>query len=203
MSPDRWFSIDASSHLRKLRDYHHHLPGGFILDLIRSAIKRGAGHVALRLETNRLELEDDAPPMEETLPGRIRDLTRTNLPDDSRERIIHDLMDPPGLGWISILAMQPESLAFYIRKNEEEGIGYAFEPGGDMSITPSDFSPGSTQNRIVITTNRHNLLSHLPAVRSATTSAQAGISINGLPVRQRSVLKNVFLSRQFRLPPFS
>lgn len=178
------------------------MPAGFILDLIRYAIKRGASRLILRLESKSLSLDDDAPAMKEGWISQIFDLTRSDLADATRERIIHDMLDPPGLGLISAFAAQPESLRFYIRHDDKECRRIDLEPGSRIKITTEPCLSASTNNRTILFNGNGNFLAYLPLIRSACVMAGAGIEINGFAVKRGSLLKNVLLSRHFRLPPF-
>ncbi|MBN1196481.1 MAG: hypothetical protein JXA62_03660, partial [Candidatus Aminicenantes bacterium] len=116
MTSRGWFSVDARAHMRKLADFHYHHPGGFILDLIRGGIKRGARRIRVELAPGCVCVADNGPPPSRQILDSLQFLAKPGIGETRLEQLIHELLDPPGIGWLAVFASSPQQVTIRVRR---------------------------------------------------------------------------------------
>ncbi|HDP95190.1 MAG TPA: hypothetical protein ENN40_07515 [Candidatus Aminicenantes bacterium] len=193
-----WFSVDARAHMRKLSDFHFHHPGGFILDLIRGAVKRGARRVRVELSPGCVRVADNgSTPSRQTLES-LRLLAKPGINENRLEHLIHELLDPPGIGWLAVFAPSPLQATIRVRRESQ---------WKRIDLFPFHKSPqGNSQTDVMTGMNtvvsvlipENTLPCSLSRLRESCRAATARIEVNDQLVKQGHLLSHTFLARQLR-----
>ena len=197
MSSGQWFSVDSGAHLRKISGFHHHQPGGFLLDLIRVALRRGAKRIRIDLTPGCLRISDNAPvPNRETLAA-LQDLAGPGISETHRERLIHELLSPPGIGWLAVFTPQPRQVTVQLRRGTD-CRHFAIFPGARAAENQACALPAAMNTMVSILEPRLSPPPSVEWVRQSCRAAPAVIEINGNTVQPNHLLPDTFLAR--RLP---
>ena len=195
MTAAPWFSVDAGAHLRKLSGFHYHQNEGFLLDLIRGALKRGARNIRVDTSAVGYQVADDGTPPPSATLESLRSLARHDLGETRAESLIHGLLSPPGIGWLAIFAPRPGSAVVQVRR-----------PGGWVHIPIIPPHPGDSAIPDPRLSGFHTVISlkncrgtgeiSIARLVDSSRAALARIRINGMDVRRGHLLTHTFMARK-------
>jgi len=202
LTANEWFSVDSGAHLRKLSGFHYHHNEGFLLDLVRGAVRRGARNIQVEIKPRGFRIADDGNVPDPSTLQSLRELARHDLEEARTESLIHRMIISPGIGWLAIFAPQPETAVIQVRRS-----------GGwdHVSIIPGDLeNPASHDSRlagfhtIVVLENCRRTADISPLrLMDFLRAAPATIRINGEEVRPGHLLAGTIMARRLKRGPHS
>jgi hypothetical protein len=110
MSPSNLFSIDVDAHLKKAASHTFGSPSHYPVELVRSALRRGARQVDIKITRNRIETRDNGSGLD---PASIKTLTCLLDPRQSiagKEEAVEALQTRSGFGLLALFASFPEKI---------------------------------------------------------------------------------------------
>jgi hypothetical protein len=137
---NRLLSIDVDAHLEKLATRSYRSPAHFPVELVRSALKRGAEKIDIQIEKNRFEIRDDGRPLDSTQLELLKSLLDTAAADKSREQAIIDLQDSDGIGLLAIFSSSPTRIDILTSGQSKEHI-LAFDRGAINRFESRNLGP--------------------------------------------------------------
>lgn len=196
MTSREWFSVDARAHMQKLSDFHYHHPGGFILDLIRGAIKRGARRIRVELTPGRVCVADNGRPPSLKLMDSLQFLAKPGIRENRLEQLIHELLDPPGIGWLAVFAPSPRQVTIQVRRDGQWKRTDLY-PVLKGPVKNEQLAVLMGMNTVVDVCSPGNTLPcSLSWLRESCRAANAGIEVNRQLVKRGHLLPHTFLARQ-------
>ena len=107
---DDLLSIDVDAHLKKLAGHTYKSPLHYPVELVRSALRRGADRIRIRLDKRHVRIRDNGAGIPLKQIDALADILEADLDPDRRERAILNLQREEGLGLLAILTPTPRRL---------------------------------------------------------------------------------------------
>lgn len=104
------FSIDVDAHLKKAASHTFGSPAHYPVELVRSALARGAQQVQVSLSKYHIQVDDDGKGL---APEAIQTLVRLMNPDVSvadKEAAVEALQTRDGMGLLAVFAANPDEV---------------------------------------------------------------------------------------------
>lgn len=105
--PADLLSIDVDAHLQKLAANTFGSRFHYPVELVRSALKRGAQQVEITINLKDIEIRDDGRGIEKEQLALLRDLLAPGQPAAVREQSIEKMKTPQGIGLLAIFSPSP------------------------------------------------------------------------------------------------
>ncbi|MDQ1355168.1 MAG: hypothetical protein QG657_5478 [Acidobacteriota bacterium] len=136
------FSIDVEAHLKKAASHTFGSSSHYPVELVRAALKRGAGEVAIRVGRTRIQVTDNGPGMDTDALKTLTTLLDPTQPTELKEAAVETLQDRSGFGLLAIFAPAPSKI---IIENVSvlEKTCIVFEKGRMKKFYSCDLSVGT------------------------------------------------------------
>ncbi|MBN2358084.1 MAG: hypothetical protein JXR83_01440 [Deltaproteobacteria bacterium] len=161
-APGDLFSIDVDAELGKICGRSFRSPHHYPVELVRSALARGAARVALRLGRGRLEIEDDGAPLAAAQVTGLARLLDRDAPAEQRQQALYEMEQGAAGNLLALLAPAPSAVEL--------------RTGGG----------GGQGQRLLLRRGRVTLDDRAPARRGTAIA----IARRGDPARERAVLRD-------------
>jgi len=169
------FSIDVEAHLKKAASHTFGSPSHYPVELVRAALRRGAGEVDIRVGRTRIQATDNGSGLDAEALKTLTCLLDPTQPTELKEAAVETLQNRGGFGLLAIFAPAP-------RKILVENVSIlgktriVFEKGRLEKFNSCDLSVGT---RITL----FGVAGRSPArekyiLRAYCLSVQAGIYLN-------------------------
>jgi len=110
MSPSRLFSIDVDAHLKKAASHTFGSSSHYPVELVRSALRRGAQQVDIEISRNRIRVLDNGRGIDEASIKILTSLLDATQPTKVKEEAVEALQTRKGFGLLALFASSPEKI---------------------------------------------------------------------------------------------
>lgn len=189
---DSLLSIDVNGHLQKLADHTHRSPYHYPVELVRTALSRGADHIDIRIQQQRLEMVDNGGGIEE---GQIRDLLQLldpGQPAAVREEAIEALYDRQGIGLLAIFSPSPHTILIEnVSSQKKQKMQLLYQKGRTRISEAVGLSGGT---RIVLLRKTDGRDQEISILRHYCRGVEKEIVLNGRPLEREAIVKGAMVS---------
>jgi hypothetical protein len=187
-------TVDADAHLQKLAACMFPTPAQLPVELVRSALKRGAASVAVEVESGRLFVADDG---EGITGSQWQELARALDSSGSvvdRERAIESLQSAasPGIGLLAVFVPGARSIAIE-NANRADSMAMRFAAGSVRLLPAAPHAPGT---RITITRRRAAVDAEMKLLRELCSAVPQEISLNRRAIEKKNLLRNSLVRKE-------
>jgi len=133
MNPLDVLSIDVDAEIRKLPANTFPTHEEYVVELVRSALDRGATEVRVFLGRTRVEMIDNGRPIPAATLADLRDVFDSDLPADRRQSALAPFLGPDGIGLLAAWAPSPKHVRIESAEGRLDGdtaLGTWSPPGG-------------------------------------------------------------------------
>jgi hypothetical protein len=185
-------SIDADAHLRKLTAHMLPSPALLPVELVRSALKRGAVAIAVEVQAGRIVISDNGSGIGAAEWQAIACLADTGQNSVAREKAMARLLDPahPGIGLLAVF--YPGARSVRIENARQEGKNTMRIAAGRIGLQDTCSLPRGTC--ITIMRRRGPSAEEKMLLAELCAAAQAEISINGRQLKKKPLLPDALVS---------
>lgn len=193
------FSVDADAHLRKLAASMFPTPAQLPVELVRAALGRGAGTVAVEVRRRLLEVADDGAAIAEAEWRALGCALDGSRPALEREQAIAALHESarPGIG--PLAALLPGALDILIASpgaGSRPGLRLA---GGTLRFVPlAGPRPGT---RIVVRRRHGDADAERRLLAELCAGVDAAISLNGRAIEKKPILRRALVRQALEPGP--
>ncbi len=110
MSPSNLFSIDVDAHLKKAASHTFGSPSHYPVELVRSALRRGARQVDIKITHNCIEIRDNGSGLDSASIKTLTSLLDPRQPIAVKEEAVEALQTRSGFGLLALFASSPEKI---------------------------------------------------------------------------------------------
>jgi hypothetical protein len=110
MSPSHLFSIDVDAHLKKAASHTFGSPSHYPVELVRSALRRGARQVDIKITGSRIEIRDNGSGLDPASIKTLTSLLDPRQPIIVKEEAVEALQTRSGFGLLALFASSPEKI---------------------------------------------------------------------------------------------
>jgi hypothetical protein len=110
MTPSNLFSIDVDAHLKKAASHTFGSPSHYPVELVRSALRRGAQQVDIKITRNRIETRDNGSGLDPASIKTLISLLDPRQPIAVKEEAVEALQTRSGFGLLALFASSPEKI---------------------------------------------------------------------------------------------
>jgi hypothetical protein len=110
MSPSNLFSIDVDAHLKKAASHTFGSSSHYPVELVRSALRRGAREVDIEIGRNRLRVRDNGRGIDAASIKILTRLMDPAQPPAVKEEAVEALQTRKGFGLLALFASSPEKI---------------------------------------------------------------------------------------------
>ncbi len=110
MSPSNLFSIDVDAHLKKAASHTFGSSSHYPVELVRSALRRGAREVDIEISRNRIRVRDNGPGIDAASIKTLTCLMDPTQPTAVKEEAVEALQTRKGFGLLALFAFSPEKI---------------------------------------------------------------------------------------------
>jgi hypothetical protein len=104
------FSIDVDAHLKKAASHTFGSPAHYPVELVRAALRRGAGQVDVTFSKNRIQVEDNGKGMDSKAIETLICLMNPSVPVAEKEAAVEAMQTREGMGLLAIFAPDPSEV---------------------------------------------------------------------------------------------
>ncbi|MCX6556093.1 MAG: hypothetical protein NTW95_01450 [Candidatus Aminicenantes bacterium] len=187
-------SIDADAHLQKLTANMFPSPALLPVELVRSALKRAAAAISIRVDSERIEIADDGAGIGCEEWRALACLGNGSQDAVAREKAMASLQDAgrPGIGLLAVFC--PGIRAVQIENSGQAAKGTLSIAAGRSELRDGNSWPRGT--RITIRRRRGPAAEEraLLAELCAAAAVAGEIVINGRPLKKKQLLKDCLVS---------
>jgi hypothetical protein len=182
MIDDSLFSIDTAAHLRKMAASTFRQPAFYPVELVRTALRRGAKRVDIRSRRGLLEMDDDGAAIpEQELDALERIFTPGTNPGE-REAAIDSFSGATGIGLLALFALpaerfEVESGTADARRKLIVSSGELIVSSGELIVGPASSIGPQTSLRIAST--GRNWKAEQEALRLHCRFTTSAVYLNG------------------------
>lgn len=101
------FSIDVDAHLKKAASHTFGSPAHYPVELVRSALGRGAGQVHVTLSNNHIQVEDNGKGLDREAIDTLVRLMNPSVSIADKEAAVEALQTRDGMGLLAVFAANP------------------------------------------------------------------------------------------------
>lgn len=136
------FSIDVEAHLKKAASHTFGSPSHYPVELVRAALRRGAGEVDIRMGRTRIRVTDNGAGLDADALKTLTCLLDPTQPTGLKETAVEIVQDRAGFGLLAIFAPAPGKI---IVENVSvlEKTRIVFEKGRLEKFNSCDLSVGT------------------------------------------------------------
>lgn len=190
------FSVDADAHLRKLAASMFPTPAQLPVELVRAALGRGAGTVAVEIRRRRLDVVDDGAAIADEEWRALCCALDGSRPALEREQAIAVLHESarPGIG--PLAALLPGAREILIASpgaGSRPGLRLA---GGTLRSIPQ--AGGQPGTRIVVRRRHGDAGAERRLLAELCAGVDAVISLNGRAIEKKPILRRALVRKALK-----
>lgn len=110
MSNGNFFSIDVDAHLKKAAAYTFGSSSHFPVELVRAALRRGAGQVDVESSARRVTIKDDGGGLDKEWLDTLLRLLEKSIGVEEKETAVERVQETEGYGLLALFAPSPERI---------------------------------------------------------------------------------------------
>ncbi len=180
------FSIDVEAHLKMAASHTFGSPSHYPVELVRAALRRGAGEVDIRVGRTRIQVTDNGSGLDADALKTLTCLLDPTQSTELKETAVETLQDRSGFGLLAIFSPAPGKILVenvsVLGKNR-----IIFEKGRLEKFNSCDLSVGT---RITLfTIAGRNPAREKDILRAYCRSVQAGIYLNNRIISRGPLLE--------------
>lgn len=192
-------SIDVDAHLEKLATRTYRSPAHYPVELVRSALKRGAEKIDIQTGKRCFEIRDNGRPLEPIRLQLLRSLLDPSVSDRTREQAVIDLQDPGGIGLLAIFSSSPTRIEVSSAGPSAEHR-LLFYRGSVQQFESRPLKPGPTDRhfgtRISLLRKGSNIDEENRILREYCRGVSKEIRVNQQPVSGKPLIPNALVSKR-------
>lgn len=180
-------SVDADAHLQKLAACMFPTPAQLPVEMVRSALRRGAASVTVEVGRRRLLVDDDGAGITGSQWQELSCVLDSSRSAADREKAINSLQRAaaPGIGLLAVFVPGAENILI---ENSSRGVRMAmFVAAG--RVRQLEAASRSQGTRITISRRRVPAAAEIRLLRELCAAAKAEISLNGRKIEKKSLLR--------------
>lgn len=179
-------SIDVNGHLQKLADHTHRSAYHYPVELVRTALDRGADQIDIRIQSQRLEIVDNGGGIKKEQIKNLFRLMDFSQPPEEREEAIESLKGRRGIGILAIFSPSPQSILIEnVTARQSQSIRISVEKGETKSAGEPSLSRGT---RIVLFRKTDDRDQEMSILRHYCRGVGEKITLNGRPLKKKPIL---------------
>jgi hypothetical protein len=190
-------SVDAGAHLQKLAACMFPTPAQLPVEMVRSALGRGAFSVAVEVKRGRLLVDDDGAGITDSQWQELSCALDANRSPADREKAMDSLQRSaaPGIGLLAVFVPGAEAILI---ENASRGARRAMRviAGRVRQINAASRTLGT---RVTISRRRVPAAAEIKLLRELCAAAKAEISLNGRKIEKKSLLRRPLVRQDIDL----
>ena len=183
-------SIDVESHIQKLASKTYSSPDHYPVELIRSALQRGANRIEVLIKKGQIVIQDNGSGILSHQLEMLRALVDPNQSTTVREKVIEDMMINGGIGLLAVFSPSPERISIENVYNSREKQ-LLIHKGQVQEQDNCNLSSGT---RIILFRKNINWDQEGVILRDYCKFAPADIFLNGESIEKKHILSNSMVS---------
>ncbi len=192
------FSVDADAHLQKLAASMFPTPAQLPAELVREALRRGAGRVAVEARRRRLVVADDGAWIDPASWSALACALDASCPPSSRERATAAIQQAaaPGIGMLAVFL--PGAVEIRIDSPGRESRPPLLVRGGKR-LAAGARAAVAQGTRVVLTRRSGPLEMEKKLLAELCAGAEAEIFLNGRLIARKPRLRRTLVKRRLDL----
>lgn len=186
-----FLSIDMEALLRKLPGHSFRSPHHYPVELVRTALVRGAIKVSVTVHRSRVEISDDGPPLNESKLEKLCDVFDSRKPAYERQAALAFFEDERGIDILAAFSPSPKAVIIETVGKSRSGARITFRRGAQPHRRASSGEPGT---RITILRAEGNTQKERETLRDYCRHAGAEILMDGSIISRRPAPENELAS---------
>lgn len=193
------FSVDADAHLQKLASCMFPTPAQLPVELVRSALKRGAVSVAVEIRRSRLVVVDDGAAIAADQWQELAIALDGHGSPAAREKAIAALQSAasPGIGLLAVLVPGVEA----IRIDSAGMTGRVTLNFSAGAVRLEEAATASRGTRIVIRRRAGQAAAEKKLLAELCAAVAGEIKLNGRPIMRKPVLRRALVQQGLDIGP--
>jgi hypothetical protein len=187
-------TIDADAHLQKLAACMFPTPAQLPVELVRSALRRGASSVVVEVGPSRLFIADDGEGITSSQWLELASALDSGHSAVDREKAIESLQSTasPGIGLLAVFIPGAESIAIE-NSNRNASMAMRFAAGRIRQFAAGSQAPGT---RITISRRRVPAAMEIKLLRELCSAVRQKISLNGRKIEKKALLRGPLVQQE-------
>jgi hypothetical protein len=187
-------SVDADAHLQKLAACMFPTPAQLPVEMVRSALSRGAASVAVEVGRGRLLVDDDGAGITGSQWRELACALDSRRSAADREKAIDSLQSAasPGIGLLAVFVPGAESILI---ENASRGDRMAMCVAAGQ-VRQLDACSRSMGTRITISRRRVPVEAEMKLLRELCAAVTSAISLNGRMIEKKATLRSPLVQQE-------
>ncbi len=194
---DNILSIDVDAHLEKLTTHTYRSPAHYPVELVRSALQRGATRVSVEINRKKIEIQDNGSGIDAARILKLKMLMESGVPIENKEQAIIELQHPEGIGLLSIFSPSPAQIRLHnTTSSHEQLLSFKNESLREFTSESINQEPShiDTGTRLTLYRKSPHLELEQRTLKEYCRGVTVDIWLNHELISKKSVIKNAMAS---------
>jgi hypothetical protein len=187
-------TVDADAHLQKLAACMFPTPAQLPVELVRSALRRGAASVVVEVRPGRLFIADDGAGIPSSQWQDLASTLESSRSAVDREKAIESLQSAarPGIGLLAVFVPGAESIVIE-NSNRNASMAMRFAAGHVRQPVAGSQATGTS---ITISRRRVSAAVEIKLLRELCSAVKQEISLNGRKIEKKALLRSPLVQQE-------